>query len=405
MQIDNNLHLTYCSNIHPGETWNEVFNALKKNVPSIKESISPARPFGIGLRLSNVAAAELLTGNHLDTFKAWLAVTDCYVFTMNGFPYGEFHNAIVKEQVYKPGWTTGERVRYTLNLVKILSHLMPGNSEAGISTSPVSYKQWFTGDYKDAFYAASANFITCVTELYHLRQSTGKYIHIDIEPEPGCLLENSKESIDFFHNYLIPHGIDSLKKTFNKSDESCAEIIKDHINICYDVCHFAVEYEEPGNVIRLFKNAGIKIGKVQLSAALKILIKNNSNRSKILEHYKPFAESTYLHQTIVKDSKGQLHHFNDLPDALIHFNNPLFHEWRTHYHVPIFMNTYNELQSTQEEILKVLKLLELEKFTNHLEVETYTWEVLPKKHRLSLQASVLRELQWVLNNYNTGRNE
>lgn len=402
MLLNQGIHLTYCSNIHAGESWNEVFDALKKNIPPVKNKLSQEKSFGIGLRLSNTAAEELRDHNNLSEFKNWLSWNDCYVFTINGFPYGGFYQTVVKDEVYKPDWSTNQRLLYTLNLIHVLSELIPANSEAGVSTSPLSCKSWMndSGNTAEVLEVSSVNLVKCAAELYRLRNATGKYIHLDIEPEPGCLLENSKETIDFFKNYLIPYGVEYLQNNFNLHPEICETIIKDHITVCYDVCHFAVEYEEPSDVIKSFRDAGIKIGKVQISSALKVVTGKKSDRKKIFSQYQSFSESVYLHQTIIKDERGSLHYFNDLPDALKHFSNENFLEWRTHYHVPVFMPSYNELQSTQEDILKVLEILKHDKFTNHLEVETYTWEVLPKEERLELKDSIIRELQWVVNNFN-----
>ena len=142
MEISENLHLTYCSNIHSGESWDEIFDALKKNIPQIKKTISPDKKFGIGLRLSAQAAEILLSENYLSDFKKWLNENECYVFTMNGFPYGNFHGEAVKDEVYKPDWSSDYRLNYTLDLINILAELIPENSEGGISTSPISYKPW-----------------------------------------------------------------------------------------------------------------------------------------------------------------------------------------------------------------------------------------------------------------------
>lgn len=401
MQI-NNVHFSYCSNIHAGESWPEVFEALKKNIPFVKQSVSHDKPFGIGLRLSNEAAVSLLAGDNITVFKNWLVENECYVFTMNGFPYGGFHHTVVKDNVYKPDWTANERLLYTSNLIKILEQLIPENSEAGISTSPLSYKPWMIDSCNtiDVYEAATINLIKCVAELHLIKTKTGKYIHIDIEPEPDCLLENTKETVDFFNDYLIPFGVNHLTVTLNVTAKVARKIITDHITVCYDVCHFAVEFENHAMALKAFEDAGIKIGKVQISAALKVALEAKADRNVVLKHYQSFAESTYLHQTIVRDTANNLHHFRDLPEALNHFYNENFIEWRTHYHVPVFMKSYNELQSTQDDIIEVLALLKQHHFTNHIEVETYTWEVLPAENRMPLSQSIVRELQWVVDQFN-----
>jgi hypothetical protein len=138
----NEYHLTYCTNIHPGESWTETYNNLKQFIPKVKQEVSPDAPFGIGLRLSDKASSSLLEGNNLSVFKGWLEKNHCYVFTLNGFPFGGFHHQSVKDQVHQPDWTTQARLGYTLRLFDILAALLPEGIEGGISTSPLSYKYW-----------------------------------------------------------------------------------------------------------------------------------------------------------------------------------------------------------------------------------------------------------------------
>ncbi len=398
MEIKEGLHLSYCSNIHPGESWREVFSALKENIPPIKINLSPDKPFGIGLRLSALAASELNKQDKLEEFTDWLKENKCYVFTMNGFVFGGFHNRIVKDNVYRPDWAFPQRVNYTMELIQILAHLIPPGSEAGISTSPISYKPWIKHleTERKVLNDSSMYLAYCVKELYLLKAETGKYIHLDIEPEPGCLLENSTETVKYFEESLIPVATKVLMTELKLSKQESEALILEHINVCYDVCHFAVEYEDHDTAIRSFQDAGIHIGKIQISSALKVLTGPGVNREKLQKKYSEFAESTYLHQTIAKDLVGRLHHFDDLPLALENFKREELVEWRTHYHVPVFMEAYGELSSTRDDIIKVLDILKRERFTNHLEVETYTWEVLPRSERLELKESIIREMKWVM---------
>jgi len=355
---------------------------------------------GIGLRLSAVAAQHLLQ-QALPFFKKWLQQQQLYVFTINGFPYSNFHHTKVKDQVYKPDWTTNERLIYTTNLIHILSGLMQTGTETGISTVPLSYKYWVTDSCNtaDVFEACTVQLMKCVLLLHQIDTTQNKYIHIDLEPEPDCLLQNTADTIAYFTNYLLPYGIDLLQAQSGIDASKARQIILRHITVCYDVCHFAVAFEDADVAISKLKQAGIKIGKVQLSAALKIDKPAQITAEWIQQKsaaYQAFAESTYLHQTVVKDVNGVMHHYSDLPLALPHFANPDFMQWRTHYHVPVFMDTYNHLQSTQQELLHLLSLLKTQHITNHIEIETYTWEVLPANQRLDLQASIIREMQWVI---------
>ena len=393
-------HLSYCTNIHPGESWAEVEQSLKAYVPEIKKQLSPDKPFGLGLRLSNQASMELLEGNQLQQFREWMEQEGLYVFTFNGFPYGDFHHQEVKDKVHQPDWTKPERLDYTLRLFDILANLLPEGMDGGISTSPLSYKLWFSSPEKRkaVIETATHQLLQVVVHLYQIREKTGKWLHLDIEPEPDGLLENTKEVVVYFRDWLLPKGIPFLQQELGLSEQQAESCLKDHLQLCYDVCHFALAYEQPGEVFQQMENAGIRIGKIQISAALKSLLpKAQEDRNKLRSLYTPFAESTYLHQVVARQTNGSLRHYNDLPAALKDVQKADLQEWRTHFHVPVFESSYGSLQSTQDEIEEVLNILKEKHITNHLEVETYTWEVLPQESRLPLSESIIRELQWVQN--------
>ncbi len=393
----NNIHLTYCTNIHPGESWNEVFANLQQYIPVLKSRLSPEKPFGIGLRLANIAAKELLQTVNLAQFQSWLTAQNLYVFTLNGFPYGGFHHQVVKDRVYAPDWSKPERLDYTVNLAKILATLLPQGMDGGISTLPISYKPWWKGDRtaeNRIFNSSCLHLASLTAELIAIGQQTGKIIHLDIEPEPDGLLENTAEVVDFFTNWLLPTSGAYLAKSLGISTELAEAHLLEHIRVCYDTCHFALEYEDPATVFARFQDAGIKIGKIQLSAAIKVALP--ANREVLLERLRPFAESTYLHQVIERYPDGSLHHYPDLVAALPHLKESKAQEWRTHFHVPIFVRDYQVLQSTQDDIVAVLQLLQTNPICQHLEIETYTWDVLPQNMKIDLLASIQREYEWVL---------
>ena len=395
------LHLTYCTNIHPGESWAEVERNLKQYVLPLKTRLSPDKPFGIGLRLADTAARELLQDDNLSKLKTWLQARDLYVFTLNGFPYGGFHHQVVKDKVYAPDWCSSERLDYTLRLMEILTVLLPEGIDGGISTLPISYKPWLenSDDREKILHQSSLNLAKAIAIMVHIYQDTGKILHIDLEPEPDGMLENTAEVIDFFQDWLLPMAGDWLQQELSVSQAVAEFWIKEHIRVCYDTCHFAVEYEEPEDIVRRFDNAGIKIGKIQLSSAIKIDIPSQTDRRRlILEQLLPFAESTYLHQVIARhesnEASSNLKHYSDLSLALPDFLTTEAREWRTHFHVPIFVSKYHLFESTQEHIEKLLQLPNVA--THHLEIETYTWEVLPPEMKLDILTSIEREYQWVL---------
>ncbi|WP_421811460.1 metabolite traffic protein EboE [Flagellimonas sp.] len=391
MRINEKYHLTYCTNIHAGGDWEETFTSLKQHLPKIKNSVSPNDAFGLGLRLSNTASLELDDGQ-LQDFKHWLSENDCYVFTMNGFPYGNFHGEPVKDQVHVPDWITGNRLDYTLRLFKQLDFLAPEGMECGISTSPVSYKHWFDSDSEkqQAFAKGAEKMVKVALELYKIEKATGRYMHLDVEPESDGFLENTQEVIDYYKDYLVPEAIKAFEP-FQFSTEKTEELLKRYITICYDVCHFALAYEAPNVTFEKFNAANINVGKIQVSAALKIMY-NSDKEEELWDTLAQFNEPVYLHQ-VTEMVNGKVKTYNDLPIVLE--KKAPFKELRSHFHVPIFLKDYGLLQSTQDQIVKVLDYLKDNFVSNHIEVETYTWDVLPNELKIPITESIARELDWM----------
>ncbi|WP_316813608.1 metabolite traffic protein EboE [Pedobacter heparinus] len=395
----NTGHLTYCTNIHAGKNWAADFEALKQHFPAIKRAVAPGQALGLGLRLSNEASLQLQHPDVLQPFKQWLELNDAYVFTMNGFPYGDFHHAIVKEHVHTPDWTTAERVAYTIRLFHILKLILPEGMDGGISTSPLSYRHWFKTetDFNLAKKNATLNIIAVIRELVVICQETGQWLHLDVEPEPDGILETGREFIDWFENDLLPSGVPLLADAFQVSAEAAAEMIRRHLCLCYDVCHFAIGYENHEAVLQELENKEIRVGKIQISAALKASLNQTAAQLEdIKTSFGTFNEPTYLHQVVALKKDGTLMRYPDLPEALSDFGNADTEQWRAHFHVPISIKDIGLLQSTQDDIRTVLELQKNKAFTNHLEVETYTWEVLPEQLKLPIAQSISNEINWVI---------
>lgn len=394
MLIANNCHLTYCTNIHPAESWSETFNQLKKYLPEIREKAGEQGvPMGVGLRLSNQASLEL-NAAELTRFKTWLKKNNFYVFTMNGFPYGAFHYERVKDLVHYPDWLSRERVDYTIRLFSQLKELLPEGMNGSISTSPLSYKDWFSSrtGATNAIIQSTYHILEVAEYLAREKLQSGRILHLDIEPEPDGLLGNTKEFIDWYEEYLIPEGVKYFRKKMGLKASEAKTLLREHIRLCYDICHAAVSYENHAGLLKKLSEKGIKIGKLQISAALKVLF-GKYNRQKIKE-LDQFNEPVYLHQVVAKLGPRRLRRFYDMPPALRHFNEE-HREWRVHFHVPLFIEKFGLLQSTQKDTIKVLKLFAENPFTNYLEVETYTWDVLPGELRQDMAESISRELNWV----------
>ncbi|MEQ7798692.1 metabolite traffic protein EboE [Pedobacter sp. ASV1-7] len=396
----NTGHLTYCTNIHAGKNWTEDFDNLKENFPAIKQNVSPDQPLGLGLRLSNAASIQLSTPHYILELKQWLQQNEAYVFTMNGFPYGDFHHAIVKENVHSPDWTTQERKDYTIRLFHILKSLLPEGIDGGISTSPLSYRHWFktSSDFEAAKQTATLNIIEVAKALIEISKENNQVLHLDIEPEPDGILETGREFIDWFENDLLISGIPVIADQFGCSENEAEILLKKHVCLCYDVCHFAVGYENHQGILTELEQKSIRVGKIQISAALKANLTGTiEDKTLIKTNFATFNESTYLHQVVALKKDGSLIRYTDLPPALEARNDENVLEWRSHFHVPISIQKIGLLQSTQTDITEVLQLQKAKPFTNHLEVETYTWEVLPEQIKSPIAQSISTELNWVIN--------
>ncbi len=395
MLVRDQFHLTYCTNIHPGQDWKTTFNHLKQYVPGIKKQVAPEIPFGLGLRLSNTASEELGLGEHLTIFRDWLELEGIYVFTMNGFPYGNFHNEKVKDHVHTPDWTTYARVSYTKRLFEQLAILLPAGMTGGISTSPVSYKHWHAPgkETDEVLQKAAVHLAEVVLHLHSLEEQTGRYLHLDIEPEPDGLLENTKDVLHFFEDVLLPVATGIVMDRHEIDASTSRGRILRYITICYDICHFSLAYEDPAITFDKLDRAGIKIGKIQVSAALKILSQSGNNDA-VWRSLARFDEPVYLHQ-VTERLGTEVRTYRDLPEVLTAQNE--FFELRAHFHVPVFLTKFGPLFSTQDHILKVFDILRDRMVSAHLEIETYTWEVLPDDLKKELSTSIIREVQWVLN--------
>ncbi len=389
-------HLTHCTNVYPGETWPEVRRVLNKDVPAVRARLGAGGPFGVGLRLSAAAAQELAAP---DAFAELLEVLDrhqLYVFTLNGFPYGAFHATRVKEQVYRPDWQEPARLEYTRLLARLLAQLMDRQPVTDpelmgtISTVPGAFKPRVAGDA--GIDAMVQNLLRAVGELVDLERQTGHQVMLALEPEPCCYLETVAETIAFFTGRLLTAAaVGDLAALTGLGPSDAEATIRRHLGVCLDTCHAAIEFEEPVVAIAALEAAGIAIGKVQLSTCLKIPRVTAETRTQL----QPFADPVYLHQVVERSAAG-LRRFVDLDDAFASLDGPEPpREWRVHFHVPIFHHELASFATTQDFLATVLARHRERPITSHLEVETYTWSVLPERYRgEDVNSAIARELAW-----------
>jgi len=374
MRLQHNLHLAYCTNVHRGETWGQTFAALECATLKVKQRVSPTKPYAIGLRLSAQAAYELNRPGEVTKFKRWLDKNGCYVFTINGFPSGRFHGERVKEQVYLPDWTSMERVDYTNLLFDILAQLVPVNVEGSVSTVPGSFKEFIKTP--EQLRTIRSNVFHSIEHAARVSALTGRKMHLALEPEPLCLLETTHETAVFFDRLRAEHHNDPR--------------IAEHLGVNYDTCHLAVEFEDPSTAIAELEKHHIRISKLHLSSALKV---QDSQESR--DALAPFAESTYLHQVVARDFDGKLIRHRDLPDAL---QTEQAEQWRVHFHVPLHWSGTGVLENTTDHLLGVLDILQSNpSLCSHLEMETYTWEVMPSELKSrDVVDQLASEYEWTL---------
>ena len=389
-------HLGYCSNIHPAESWEDVSVNLHRHILPIQRELAGSEPFGIGLRLSAAAAKDLAQPEVMQNFKQFLNTNNCYVYTINGFPYGPFHGTRVKEDVYLPDWKDEERLRYTNELADLFAQFLPADMTGSISTVPGAFKSQVKN--KDDIALITTQLVKHVAHLHQLQQKTGANIVLALEPEPCCFLETIDESVNFYNDWLFAeHSITQLQSLLSIDSSSAEELLHKHLTLCLDLCHAAVEFEDPAMCLDKLKSAQINIGKMQISAGLRF---NNVNHDTV-DLLKPFDDNVYLHQVIERHN-GKINRFTDLPQAFDQLGDkPLTgdsekREWRVHFHVPIFLDDMGDYSSTQFFIKEMLELHKSSPISDHLEVETYTWDVLPAQFKTeNIDDAIVRELNWV----------
>jgi sugar phosphate isomerase/epimerase len=383
-------HLTYCTNIHPGETWPEVRANLGRFVVAVKERIAPGERFGVGLRLSAVSARALAEPRELEAFRDFLDANGLYVFTINGFPYGPFHGTPVKERVYLPDWMDDERLAYTDGLAHLLAALLPPGVEGTISTVPGAFRPR-VGSAADVARIVD-RLVAHAATLHRIHAATGRTIALALEPEPCCFLETIAETVAFFeeHVFAAP-AVERFRRLAGLDTADALVMLRRHLGVCLDTCHAAVEFEEPAAAVRALRAAGIRIAKVQLSAGLRLRRPDRDALAALAR----FDDAVYLHQVVERDD-GRLTRWLDLADAF-RTGAAAGSEWRVHFHVPVFMERLGVFENTQPILAAFLALQAAEPITTHLEVETYTWSVLPEEHRAGdVVTAVARELRWVM---------
>ncbi|MDZ5443898.1 metabolite traffic protein EboE [Micromonospora sp. 4G57] len=350
------VHLGYCTNVHPAEDLAGILAQLDRYAVPVRRALD-ADLLGLGLWLAAPVAAELAADPALRRrLRTELTVRGLEVVTLNGFPYASFQAPVVKGAVYHPDWTTGDRLAYTLDLARVLADLLPDDAARGsVSTLPLAWREPWDADRADA---ARRRLAELATGLAAVERETGRPIRVGFEPEPGCIVESTGQAS------AVLSAMDT-----------------DRLGICLDLAHLACAWEEPAEALGRLASAGLPVVKVQVSAAVEAADPGGSTEA--LRHW---VEPRFLHQTraagcaSAADPADPAYAADDLDAAL---DARLPGAWRVHYHVPLHAPPEPPLRST----LPVLRAALAGLFAgptagcDHLDVETYTWGVLPAARR------------------------
>ena len=375
----------YCTNVHPGNSLDEVKKNLEQFALPVRDAIvESSESLGIGLWLSESTSNELVESSSQESFRDWLLERRLSPYTFNGFPFGDFHQRVVKHSVYSPTWAERSRLEYTQRLAEIQSVIFAGRL-ATISTLPLGWPHK-SNSSTDFLIQCGRHLIEISEYLFKLEEETGKQIVVCLEPEPGCIFDTAIGLVEFFEAYVFSH-----------CDDKAEQRARRHLGVCHDVCHSAVMYESQHDAVKAYSQAGIPVAKTQISSAVEAEFdaREPKEKTELLKRLKQFVEPRYLHQTSVR-SDGKVKFFEDLPLAIAAAeNSEPCGLWRVHFHIPICQDKYGLIDSTQSDISEFMQAISKFSVSPQLEVETYAWNVLPAElQNESLDASIIRELDW-----------
>ena len=385
-------HLAYSTLVHPGDTWEQMRESLETYAPAVKARVSPDAAYGLSLRISGASAATL-TADPAERarLKRWLDEHDMYVFTVNAFPHGPFKGRVVMEQVYEPDWATQDRVTYTCQVADILAEVTADTIAPSIQTAPLAFRPKVTTaqDVDDL----TENLLRVVAHLVALERRTGRRVKLALEPEPYCFLETTEETVRYFEEHVYSAaGTGRLARLTGLPASEVSGLVRRHLGLVFDICHQSVQFEDIAASLRLLYAAGIPIYKFQAAAALWVPTVTEQTVGAL----ESFTDTIYLSQT-TQSRDDVLTRYLNLSDAIADWRaDPSgSREWRTHFHVPVFLDDLGEFRTTRSGIEAALAVHAQTPLSDHLEIETYTWDVLPAQFKTGdITDYVCRELEW-----------
>lgn len=404
--MQHDFEIGYCGNVHPALSVDQVLANIRQHAASVRNTCYPDSTLPFGIWVSKTALDELADRDNQQRLHESLLKHHIRPFTINGFPFGDFHQSVVKHSVYQPDWTSDRRLNYTLKLAELHDRLLPPGKRSTISTLPLGWphrngkRLCYAGKRLPLTEKSTTNFLrdcadqllACARTLAALKEQTGRHCTVCLEPEPGCVLDTADDVVQFFEEYLCA-GSDT-------------DTVRSHIGICHDICHSAVMFEDQADAIAAYQRHGITVGKIQVSSAVEVAFTDGDEQRNwdALHALKAFSEPRYLHQTTVKRAEEVLF-YQDLGEALEAHPVPTG-IWRIHFHVPIFASSFGPIGTTQASIGQCIDALNAGSnwhsqgfhCPHHFEIETYAWNVLPAAHRSGdLATDIAKEISWFRN--------
>ncbi|MBK6939784.1 MAG: metabolite traffic protein EboE [Planctomycetes bacterium] len=376
-------HLTYSMNVHATESVEALVHALDTITGPVARAVNAERAMGAGMWLPAPLANELRHDPRaLMEVRRALARNGLFALTLNAFPYRGFHDARVKERVFAPAWDDRARVSYTLDCAAVLAELLPLGVVGSISTVPIGLASALS---QTARFAALSNVRAAAEGLVELERVSGRRIVLALEPEPCGELQTVDDAIAWIER-LLPDRDDPLRAV---------------LGVCLDACHEAVAGTDAAAALARLLDRGITLGKIQVTSALEVEAPGSNAAG--LERLRGFIEPRYFHQTSVRAADGTMRMFPDL--------EVFFAAWdagdvpraasrvRSHFHVPVFAAPRGGMTTTRRETEALLAAVARAGIRTTLEVETYTFDVVPADERAELGATTLaqlieRELRW-----------
>ncbi len=308
------MRLALCGNVFPADSAAEVLAQLAGPVTEwaarLRAEGYSHKP-GFGLYLSARTASAF--ANDADLQEQLAAAVDAAgveVWTANAFPYGGFHDTLVKEKAFAPDWREPSRLQFTKDVASVLVELMPSGSEGSLSTCPLGYGRTADAEQSWQHLTEATHF------LAKLHQQTGVKLTLAIEPEP----DGAFERVDTLAEAILAHFQDN----------------NPYLGICWDLCHSAVVGESASEVLAAMRKTGVPIGKVQVSSAMRLDGPLLPPARAELERY---AADPWFHQTRAHDAANACPMaWPDLPHALSDPNAIDAIAWRVHCHVPLHLD-------------------------------------------------------------------